>query len=37
MPLDNDTLVLQSRVHLRHDDLERFRDEIAEQIARATA
>lgn len=34
MPLDNDTLVLQSRVLLRNDDFERFRDEIAEQIAK---
>lgn len=32
--LDNDTLVLQSRVFLRNDDFERFRDEIAEQIAK---
>lgn len=34
MPLDNDTLVLLCRVHLRNDDFERFRDEIAEQIAK---
>lgn len=34
MPLDNDTLVLQPKVFLRPEDLERTREEIAAQFAK---